>query len=85
MDSLGIGHLCSGNDGRNVQVTERRSSRADTDRLVGQLNVLGIAVSLGVHDHGLDAQLAASTLHAQRNLAPVGNKDFFKHGRTLSR
>jgi hypothetical protein len=34
-----------------------------------------------VHDHRLDAELAAGALDAQRHFATVGDEDFFKHGK----
>src|SRR3546814_7836646 len=46
-----------------------------------QAHVLGVAVGLGVHDHRLDAEFAAGALDAQRDLAAVGDQDFFKHMR----
>ena len=54
-------------------------SEADAHRLVGQLDVLGVGVGLGVHHHRLDAHLAACALHAQRDLATVGDQDLFEH------
>ncbi len=80
MDRLGIGHLGRGDDGRHVQIALGRRGGADTHRLVGELDVLGIPIGLGMHGHGLDAHLAAGTLDPEGDLAAVGNQDLLKHG-----
>jgi len=66
-------------DGRHIEVAQAGRCRPDAHRLVGQLDVLGLAVGLGIHDHGLDAHLAAGALDAQGDLAPVGNEDLLEH------
>ena len=38
-----------------------------------------LGICLGMHDHGLDAQLTAGTLDAESDLSAVGDQDFFKH------
>ncbi|MCY1524665.1 hypothetical protein D9M68_596090 [compost metagenome] len=79
VDGLGIRDFGSRNDGRHVQVAFTRRRGPDAHGFIGQAHVLGFAVSLGVHDHGLDAQLAASALNAQGDFAPIGDQDFFEH------
>ena len=79
MDGLGIGHLRRADDGRNVEVTGRGLRRADAYRLIGEFDVLRLAVGFGMHHDGLDTQFAAGALDAQGYLAPVGDEDFFKH------
>ena len=88
VDRLGVGDFSGRDDRRHVQVAQRRRRRADAHRLVGQLDVLGVAVGLGIDHHRLDAHLAAGALDAQGDLAAVGDQDFFEHagqefGRTL--
>ena len=80
MDRLGVGDLGGRDDRRHVEVALRRRRRADADRLVGQLHVLGVAVGLGVDDDRLDAHLAAGALDAQRDLAAIGDQDLLEHG-----
>ena len=79
VDRLGVGHLGGGDDRRHVEVALRRGGRADADRLVGELDVLRVAVGLGIDDHRLDAQFAAGALDAQGDLAPVGDQDLLEH------
>ena len=79
VDRFGVGHLGRRNDGGNVQVTQGRLRRANTDRFVGQFDILGFAIRLGVHNDRLDTQFAAGTLHAKRNFASVGDKNFPEH------
>ncbi|KAF5292952.1 hypothetical protein FQR65_LT20181 [Abscondita terminalis] len=79
VDGFGIGHFSGRDDGRHVEVAQRGRCRADAHGLVGQLDVLGVAVGLGIHHHGLDAEFPAGALDAQGDLAPVGNQNFLKH------
>ena len=79
VDGFGVCDLGRGNDGRHAEVALRRCRRADANRLVGQLDVLGFAVGFGVNHHGLDAEFSTGPLDTQGNFAPVSNQNFFKH------
>ena len=79
VNGFGIGHFCRRDNGGNIQVAQRRRGRSNTNRLIGQFDVLGIAVGFRINHHRLDAQLAAGALDSQRNLAAIGDQDFFKH------
>ena len=79
VDGLRIGHFRRADDGGDVQIALRRRRRADAHRFVGQLDVFGVGVGLGMHRHGLDAHFAAGALDAQGDFAAVGDQDFFKH------
>jgi hypothetical protein len=63
-----------------MQITLAGRSRSDTDRLVGQFDVLGFSISFGVNRNRFDAHFAARALNAQRNFSAIGDKNFFKHG-----
>ncbi len=79
VDRLGIGHFCRADDGRNVEVAQRRLRRPDAYRFVCQLHVLGFGVGLGMNYDSLDAHFAAGTLDSERDLAAIGYEDFSKH------
>ena len=79
MDRDRVGHLGGADDGRHVQIGERRLRRPDANGLVGEQHVLGVEVGGGMHRHGLDAELAAGPQNAERNLAAVGDDDFLDH------
>src|SRR5690606_18111286 len=79
VDGFGIGDFGGRDDGRHVQVAFARGRRPDAHGFVGQAHVLGVAIGLGVHHHRLDAELAAGALDAQRDLAAIGDQDFFEH------
>jgi hypothetical protein len=85
VDRLGIGHFGGRDDRRHVEVTLGRRCRADAHRLVGQLDVLGVAVGLRVHDHGLDAQFAAGALDAKCDFSPIRDQYFLEHVWSLTR
>ncbi|MPN06453.1 hypothetical protein SDC9_153709 [bioreactor metagenome] len=80
MNGFGIGDFCCRNDRRNIEIAQSGGCRANTDRFVGKLDVLGFGVRLRVHGDGLDAELTAGAQHPQGNLAPVGNQDLLEHG-----
>ena len=83
VNCLCIGYFCRRNDGGHVQVALCRRRGSDTDRLIGQLDVLGFAVGFGIHHHRPDTQFTAGALDPQGDLAAVGNQYFFKHPRYL--
>jgi hypothetical protein len=75
VDRLRVGDFRRRDDRRDVEVAERRRRRPDAHRLVGEPHVLRVAIRFRVHDDRLDAELAARALHAQRDLATVGDQD----------
>ena len=80
VDGLCIGHLGGRNNRRHIEVAQGRRRRSNANRFFSQLDVLGLAVRLGIDHHGLDAQLAAGALDTQRNFATVGDQYFLEHG-----
>ncbi len=76
-----ISHLGGADDRGNVQIAILRRRRADTDRLVSELDVLRVGVRFRVHDDGTDSHLAASALHAKSNLTAISDQNLFEHGR----
>ena len=62
------------------EVGLRRGARAEQVRLGGALDVLGVAVGLGVDGDGRDAELVERADHAYGDLAPVGDEDLGEHG-----
>jgi hypothetical protein len=81
VDRFGVRDFGRADDRRHAQVALRRLRRADADRFVGQLHVLGVLVGFGVDDDRLDAHFAAGALDTQRDFTTVGDEDFFKHGK----
>jgi hypothetical protein len=59
MDRLSVGDLGRRDDAGDVEVAVDRWAGTDADRLVGQADMLQIAIHSGVHRHGLDAQTVA--------------------------
>ena len=79
VNGLGIRHLGGRDDGGHVQIGQRRRRGADAHGLLGQLDVLGVAVSLRIDHHSLDAQFMAGTLDTEGDFATIGDKNLFKH------
>ena len=79
MDGVGAGDFGGADDRRHVQVAVGAARRADADVLVGEPDVQGVLVGLGVDGDRLDAQLAAGEDDAQRDLAAVGDQDLLEH------
>ena len=79
VDGLGVRDLGRADDGRHVEVAARRGRRPDAHRLIGEQHVLQAGVGGGMHRDGLDAELPAGALDAQRHLAAVGYEDLVEH------
>ena len=75
MHGVGAAALDDVEDGLGVQVALGRGLAAERVGLVGQAHVQGVAVEVGVHGDGGDAELAARADDADGDLAPVGDQD----------
>jgi hypothetical protein len=84
VDGLGARALAGGEEVVDHQVGFPGRRRADADRLVGQHDVAGVPVGLGVDGHGPDAHLAGGPDDAAGDLAAVGNQDGLEHVRSGS-
>jgi len=69
MNCLGASGLGSQEEGGGIEVAARRRGRTDAHRFVGQPEVAGGSIGLGMDDHGLQTELAAGPLDAKRDLA----------------
>ena len=79
MHRIGAGDLAGGEQRRDVEIAVARRRRADAHALVGEPHVHGVGVGGRMHGDGLDAELLAGAQHPQRDLAAIGDQDFFKH------
>ena len=79
MHGVGAGDLAGGEQRRNVEIAVARRRRPDADALVGEPHMHGVGVGGRMHGDGRDAELLAGAQHAQRDLAAVGDEDFFEH------
>ena len=83
MNGFGIRDFGCADDGRHGQIALCRRSRTDTNGLIGQFHVLGLAVGFGVDNHGLDAHFAARTLYAQAISPRLAIRIFSNIGREM--
>ncbi len=79
MHGVGAGDLAGGEQRRDVEVAVARGRRADADALVREPHMHGVGVGGRMHRDGRDAEFLAGAQHAQRDLAAIGDEDFFKH------
>ncbi len=79
VDRLGAALDRDGEDRGNVEIAVSYAAAAHAIALVGELNVHGVAVCLGVDGDGGNAHLTAGADNTHRNLAAVGNQNFRKH------
>ena len=84
MDGLSAGLLGRGNDAVGQQIRLPRGRRADVDGLVGQLDVAGLLVGVGIDGDGGDAHLFGGGDDAAGDFAAVGDEDFGEHGLALA-
>ena len=66
-------------DGLGVEVALGGCLATQRIRLVGQPDVEGVAVELGVDRHGGDPELLAGTDDTDSDFAPVGDEDLLEH------
>ena len=78
MDRLRAADERGRHDRRDVEVALTRGGRPDADRLVGEVHRKAVRIGLAVHDHGLDAQLAARADDPQRDLTSIGDEDLIE-------
>ena len=84
VDRLGTGMHGGLDDGLRVEVgTDGVAPLADLVGLVGLQPVLGPAVLVRKHGHGLGAELVRRPERPDRDLAPVGHQHLREHGPTL--
>jgi hypothetical protein len=79
VDGIGLGNLGGRNDRRDVQIGFGGRWRPDADGFIGQPHMHGIGIGSAVHGHGANTHFPASTVHAQRDFAPVGDQDLLEH------
>ena len=78
MDSVSTRLAASLHDLVGAQVGLGRGRGANVHSLISHLHVLGIAVSVGVHGHSLDAHALSGLEHTASNLTTVGDQDLLE-------
>jgi hypothetical protein len=79
MDRLRAGLIGDLQDLLHPQVALGCRAGAEQVGLVGAAGVRRVAIGLGIHGHGGDAELLQGPHDADRDLAPVGDKDLLEH------
>ena len=79
VNRVGVGDFCRCNQMRNLEVAVARWGWADANGLVGEPNVQGVAVGLGIHGYRFNTHLSAGANDAHRYFTPVGDEDFINH------
>ena len=79
MYGIGAKQQRSADERWNVEVALGHRGGADTDPLIGQTDMQRPTISGRVDRHRWNVQRAAGTHDAHRDLAAVGDQDFFKH------
>jgi hypothetical protein len=64
----------------NVEVAFAAGGLANADRLIGQLNMEGMAINRGMYSHGGNAHFFAGTNDAERNFPTISDQNFGKIG-----
>jgi hypothetical protein len=79
MDRIHVAHFGGAHDPVDLQITFRAGRRADTNRFVGQLDMERIDVGFGIDGESPDPQLLAGPDDAERDFAPIRDKNFLEH------
>src|SRR5262249_53823060 len=79
MNRVNVEDFGGSDDLRDVQVALRRRRRPDAPSLVRELDVQGVAVGLGMHGDGFDAEFTTGQDDPAGDFTTIGDKDFFEH------
>src|SRR5436305_2266689 len=83
MDRVGAGDRRRRQDRLDIEIAGARRRRADADRLVGEPHIHCPRVGGRMHRDGLDPQLVAGAMNAQRDLAAIGDQHLLEHAQYL--
>jgi hypothetical protein len=81
VDRFGTGDFRGGDDPVRFQIAFLARCRSDADRLIGELDVHGIDIRLGIDGDRFDSEFAAGADDAKGDFTAVGDQDAFEHGR----
>ena len=79
MYGVGSRAHCRVDDALDVEVALGAHRRTDTYLLIGELEMQGIDICLGMDSDGLQADLLARTYHPERDLTSIGNQNPGEH------
>lgn len=79
MNRFHVADFSRGDDVVDLEVAFLRRRRADANGLVGELEVNGVLVGLGIDDDRFDIEALAGADDAQRNFTPVGDQNACEH------
>ena len=82
MDRLGAGGMRGFENRVGVQIGLRRRARADAHRLVGHLDMQGVAVGVGIDRDGGDAHAPRGLDDSAGDFAPIRNQNLLEHAST---
>ena len=85
MHGFRTGRLAGGDDLLRHEIAFGGRRRPDMHRLVGHLDMHGVAIGVRIDRDGGDPHLARRLDDAAGDLATIGNQDFFEHGRRFLR
>ena len=83
MDGFGAGRLAGRDDIFGDEIALRGRRRADMHRLVGHLDMHGVAVGIGIDGDRRDPHLPRRPDDAAGDLAAIGDQDFLEHRRAF--
>jgi len=79
VNGVGVGDFCRRNQMRNLEVAVARWGWAYAYGLVGESNMQGVAVGLGVYRDRFNTHLSAGANDTHCYFTPVGDEDFINH------
>ena len=79
MDGVHVGDFRRADDAVDAQIAFVGGGFADADGFIGELDVHGVAVRLGINGHRADIQFLAGANDAHGDFSAVGYQNFFEH------
>jgi len=71
VNGIDVGDFGSTYDGGDIEIAFGCAGRADTDCLIGLVEVCGVSVGLGIDGDGLDSHLVTGADDAKCNFAAI--------------
>ena len=81
VDGVSMADFRGGDNRRYVQIAVGCRWRSDANGFVGEAHMHGVGIRSRMHRNGLDPHFMRRTVNAKRDLAAVGDKDFFDRHR----
>ena len=79
MNGIDVADFRRAQDSIDLKITLAAGGSTDADRFIGQLHMQGVNICFRINRQRANAEFFARANHAQRDLAAIGDQNFFEH------